>query len=410
MDEKKKLEQFAELFRERIAEHCESGVEDEERFQENVFTDECLRTLELGEEVDDWEICHYEVGNIKVNAINLPEGDDSLDLFVSVYTNSVPPETMGKDSIEAAFKKLLRFLGKARDGLHNDMEVTSPAYPSVRRIYEARNRLHRIRLFLLTDARATKFAKDPETIQSMKCSFQVWDIVRLQRLVGEKAGREVLHIDFKSRFGETIPCLLMPNRRTLEHETCVAIFPGKILAAMYEEYGPKLLQKNVRSFLQARGAVNSGIRNTILTQPDRFLAYNNGITATAADVVLIDTKTGWAITSVTDFQIVNGGQTTAGIYYAQQRKSADLSDVFVQAKISRIKDAKLINEIVPLISKYANSQNKISESDFASNDPFHTRIDDLSRHIWTPPAEGAKNPTHWYYERARGQYAVNNVN
>lgn len=407
MDEKASLNEFAQNFRELVRVSCESGSGDEERFQENMFTDEFLKTLEEGNEIVDWQLCPYTngTGSIKVNAINLPEGDDCIDMFLTVFTNSIPPEALGKDAVDVAFKKVVRFFSRSIEGFYKELEETSPAYPLARQIFDARKSLHRVRFFLLTDARVTRGVKDSETVSGMKYSYQIWDIARLQRLAGEKAGREVITIDFKSKFGETIPCLMMPMSAEFDHETCVAIFPGKILSAMYEDYGPKLLQRNVRSFLQARGNVNSGIRDTILKEPDRFLAYNNGITATASEVEFVQSATGWAITSVSDFQIVNGGQTTAGIYYAHRRKDADLSKVFVQAKISRIRSVELINKIVPLISKYANSQNKISESDFASNDPFHTCIHDLSQKVWAPPSQSSKAITHWYYERARGQYA-----
>jgi hypothetical protein len=61
-------------------------------------------------------------------------------------------------------------------------------------------------------------------------------------------------------------------------------------------------------------------------------------------------------------------------------------------------------EIVPLISRYANSQNKVSEADFSANEPFHVQIEEFSRTIWAPAAYGSQKQTHWFYERARGQY------
>jgi hypothetical protein len=62
--------------------------------------------------------------------------------------------------------------------------------------------------------------------------------------------------------------------------------------------------------------------------------------------------------------------------------------------------------IVPKISEYANSQNKISDSDFASNEEFHIEIEKRSRNVLAPAKKGSQLETHWYYERARGQYQV----
>ena len=105
-------------------------------------------------------------------------------------------------------------------------------------------------------------------------------------------------------------------------------------------------------------------------------------------------------------QIVNGGQTTASIYNAWKDKKldVDLSKVFVQMKLSVISTAAAMDEIVPKISAFANTQNKIQMADFSANDPFHRKIEELSRITWAP-AQGGQKPQNWFYERARGQYA-----
>src|SRR5699024_5415747 len=121
-----------------------------------------------------------------------------------------------------------------------------------------------------------------------------------------------------------------------DYESYLAVIPGRMLADLYGEYGPKLLEQNVRFFLQNRGAVNRGIRDTIISEPDMFFAYNNGISATASDVVLEENDQGLAIIQVTDLQIVNGGQTTASLFHASRAGKADLSNVFVQMKLSVI--------------------------------------------------------------------------
>jgi hypothetical protein len=74
-------------------------------------------------------------------------------------------------------------------------------------------------------------------------------------------------------------------------------------------------------------------------------------------------------------------------------------------KLSVIKDQDTANEIIPKISEYANSQNRINAADFFANSPFHLRVEDLSRRQWAPSQDGGALQTHWFYERARGQYA-----
>lgn len=403
MAESDPLIEFATVFRAEVQRLTENALDEEERFLENVFTDEFLRYLDEGEEVDFWTPCSIDRKTMKVDAIHLPDRDDCIDLFVSHMTGEVPPATVDKAQIERLFTRVKRFLSRSLEGLHSELDESSEAQQAARLIYDKRRSINRARMFLLTDGRATTSQKDPESVDGIQCFYHIWDIKRLYRLHGLKEGRQLVEIDFRSKFGQPIPCL--PVEGVFEHETCVAIFPGRILCEMYAEWGSQLLQRNVRSFLQARSKVNKGIRKTIETHPDRFLAYNNGITATAAEIQIVPGPTGWVIEKVKDFQIVNGGQTTAGIYHAAKQRKADLSKVSVQAKISRIRDSALIEEIVPLISMYANSQNKISESDFASNDPFHRQVQELSKKVWAPPTSTTKHPTLWYYERARGQYS-----
>ena len=145
-----------------------------------------------------------------------------------------------------------------------------------------------------------------------------------------------------------------------------------------------------------------GIRNTIQNEPEMFFAYNNGLTTTAESV---ETDTARErIRSVTNFQIVNGGQTTASIFTATKKDKAALSKVYVQVKLTVIPPERA-EVVVPRISEYANTQNKVSAADFFSNHPFHLRIEELSRRIWAPSPVGGLRETHWFYERARGQYA-----
>ena len=174
---------------------------------------------------------------------------------------------------------------------------------------------------------------------------------------------------------------------------------------MYDRYGAKLLQRNVRSFLQLRGKVNKGIIETVRTAPGQFLAYNNGISATATAVVFDERADGTYLVKLDDLQIVNGGQTTATLHHAAVREGADLSQVQVPAKITVVPPDQL-DQLVPKISRFANSQNSIAEADFESNNPFHVELERLSRTIWAPAPAGGTRQTHWYYERVRGQYQV----
>ncbi|OSH02511.1 abortive phage infection AIPR family protein [Bifidobacterium adolescentis] len=60
-------------------------------------------------------------------------------------------------------------------------------------------------------------------------------------------------------------------------------------------------------------------------------------------------------------------------------------------------------DLIPDISRYTNSQNKVAEADFSSNSDYQVKLQQLSQQIFTPMINGAER-THWYYERTRGQY------
>ena len=209
-------------------------------------------------------------------------------------------------------------------------------------------------------------------------------------------------IDLANDFGG--PIAILPAQHISDvHESYLAVIPGTVLAEIYDTWGPRLLEQNVRVFLQARSKVNRGIRDTLVHEPRMFFAYNNGITATAQAVDTRNDQGSLLLLRMTNFQIVNGGQTTASIHSAM-RKAQDLSQTYVQMKLSVV-DSKRAIKVVPRISEYANSQNRIAASDFFANHPFHIRVENFSRRMYAPSAEGTFQQSKWFYERARGQYA-----
>ena len=113
---------------------------------------------------------------------------------------------------------------------------------------------------------------------------------------------------------------------------------------------------------------------TLRENPERFFSYNNGLTATASDIMVEhETKFTKTIKGIQNLQIVNGGQTTASIHYAKFKHGADLSRVFVQMKLS-IVTPDLLESIVPKIAQYANTQNKVNVRDFLLIIPFTVNL------------------------------------
>ena len=170
---------------------------------------------------------------------------------------------------------------------------------------------------------------------------------------------------------------------------------GDVLADIYDEYGARLLEGNVRSFLSTKVAVNKKIRGTILNSPQMFFAFNNGISATAMEVTVEDTEYGRLITAVKDFQIINGGQTTASVFNARHKDKAPLDKLYVQMKLTEVGGStqEETDDLIRSISRTSNSQNKVSDADFFASHPFHRRMEAISRRLLAPAVGGAQYET-----------------
>lgn len=399
------LARFTENLHQEVIVNAEGNPEEESgSFREEAFTRLMIEYLTEAGELEDGHVCYHSARSIKVNGYNIQEDEGRLDLFISIYTQNPSPTTVRKDAVESAFKQLINFLSKVYKGYHQSIEEASTTFDMAQLIHSHRSQFSHVRLFLFTDGLTTLQTKKNQIKDGVNYSFNIWDLRRTYRCVTSGQKREAIVINFQTQYDSVIPCLAMPESQA-DYRAYVAIIPGEILCKIYGEYGSRLLERNVRSFLQAKGNVNKGIRQTILKDPYRFFAYNNGISATAEAVKLVDLPNGGqGIAEIRDLQIVNGGQTTASLYQAVRKDKADISGIYVQTKLTVVERDR-IDEIVPLISRYANNQNKVSEADFSANDPFHIRIEELSRTIWAPAVDGTQRQTRWFYERARGQYA-----
>ncbi|MFS2206521.1 AIPR family protein, partial [Variovorax sp. Varisp36] len=131
--------------------------------------------------------------------------------------------------------------------------------------------------------------------------------------------------------------------------------------------------------------------------------YNNGIVIVADEMLFSELSDGSSgISWLKGMQIVNGGQTTASIYFAKRKHSdIDLRRVRVPAKIIVMREPDKAKEdaLVADISRFANSQNAVRQSDLSANKPFHVEIEKLSMRVYCPDGVG-----RWFYERAAGSY------
>lgn len=373
--------------------------------EQDFFTSVILDYLEDVGEVESPVICPYRAYGVQMNAYVFSEDYEILTIYVSIYYLGNEIKSALKTDIDAAIKRAMQVYRRATNDLYKSFEKDNDTYEFAHSVYKHKADTKHVNIVALTNGNCKPIPFKNVKIGVADVSFSIWDMDRLYRCISSGKMRETIEIDFKEMFGQGIPCLV--NKDASEYEACLAIIPGNILASVYAEHGSRLLEKNVRSFLQVKGNVNKGIRNTLKMEPEMFLAYNNGISVTAESVTVESAEDGSKfISKIRDMQIVNGGQTTASIYNITKEKDSnvDLAKVYVQMKITVIKVEEKMDEMVHKISEYANTQNKVQMADFSSNDPFNRKIEDLSRVIWAPATNGQK-PNNWFFERARGQYS-----
>lgn len=371
---------------------------------ENSFTDYMMSCLIEDGSIEDGIPLYFKKKGIQINGFSFLEEMGILNLFVSKYTAASPPVSVPLRDISAALKRLFNFLTIAFEGKGVEIEKSTPIYDLYQKIGEEKNNIVKINLYFLTDGIVKKEVKNSYSLTGVETEVHIWDLERLYKNIISGKYREAVKIDFKN-FGGSIPCLPMPEKNDT-YDSYLAIFPASVIVELYSKYRSRLLEGNVRSFLQLRGSVNKGIRSTLKNEPYMFLAYNNGISAVAEGANIVKTDNGFALESVNNLQIVNGGQTTATLYQVYKKDRITLKGISVQVKLTVISDQNLMGEIVPKISEFANSQNKIQAADFSSNHPYHRAVEELSRTVWAPVLKGAHRQTKWYYERARGQYLV----
>ena len=353
--------------------------------------------------------CRYrgKVGNaiLRLNGYAMSEELDQLDLFVSLYEGVDEPMPVADADTKTAVEQCLRFLGLCAEGkMAPRLDPSSDERSLAETLQEVYDGLEQVRVFVLTDQVAKAKNFKTRDIGGKVVRLEVMDIERLFRHWSEGKPRDELVVDFTEVSGRPLPCVYVPGEND-DYDYALTAIPGEALRLLYEKFGARLLEANVRSFLSVKSGkgVNAGIQGTLRSAPGRFMAYNNGIVIVADEMRFGtpgDGSTG--IAWLKGLQIVNGGQTTASIYFAKRKyPEIDLSKVRVPAKIIVMREPDPIKEeaLVSDISRFANSQNAVSQSDLSANKPFHVEVEKLSLTVYCPDGVG-----RWFYERAAGSY------
>lgn len=368
--------------------------------------------LVVGELFDDYELCYYTGTSsrrkYRVDSYSYDDYDKSMTMIIADYSGSEEPPRITLTEANTLFGRLKVFAEESIKGkLRDDIEISTPAYDLMDKLCSLKNEIRKLKFYIITDKEMSEKIGtfDENKVGKTPCEYHIWDIVRFYRMKGIGDGHEPVEINLTSIIPNGVPCLLASDVDIASCKCYLSVLPATFLADIYDLYGSRLLEGNVRTFLSARGNVNKGIRRTILSdEKNMFFAYNNGISATASEIQTNLIGGIPHIAYIKDLQIVNGGQTTASLSNTRFKDKASLDGIYVQMKLTVVDNSEIASDIIPNISRCSNSQNKVSEADFFSNHEFNIRMQKISRLLYAPAALGVQYETHWFYERARGQY------
>ena len=364
----------------------------------------------------------HEADNLKINAYVVNESGERLQLFmvnessINEVASDEELQISSRLDYESQFKRVTRFITKAVKGqLNDEIQDSDPVKAIVSKITSAEGieQFDVIEIFLISltatvsfkgavpQPRRIHFVEERQSItykldghKSSKeylISKRLIDLNFLFNVLVSRGCREPLSVNFDKTFGYNLEVINAARESNFESYLCV--MKADVLADLYKHYSSRLLEKNVRSFLQFKGA-NKGIRDTIRNEPEKFIAYNNGLTITAVDARIIQSKKKMYIESLKDFQIVNGGQTTATIYFSM-KDGLDISKVRVMAKINVAKETseEKLEEMISKISRFSNTQSKVSNVDLRARNPQLLKLKALSESIATPSG------VNWFFEK-----------
>lgn len=402
-----------EEFREEFINNVNAEALEENQYPVETFI-EYMKDILINDYslISDLENCYFEFNNgskqnMHIDAAYLELAANVLDLVIADY-NPGEIKNINNEFITNKSNLMLHYFDNVLKGYFDGAEVSNPATQLAIDIKKNLNSINKIHLIIISTNKMSKFVKTTELpnhkIYNLNLKVEL-DVIGIENIYNTKLPtfkKEPIEIITKDFDCEGIQCI-RADINSNDYQAYLSIVPGKFLCDIYKKYGPRLLESNVRSFLNSRGAVNKGIRGTILNEKDKFFTYNNGISTIAKSIETeYKANKGLYITKFEDFQIINGGQTTASLASANIKDKASLDNIFVQMKLTILN--KDDSELIHNISKYANSQNKVTAADLNSNHPFYIRIEDFSRKIYSPIINNQTYQTLWFFERARGQY------
>lgn len=406
------MEEEIQRYRADLLVEIQAGAVTASDYERTRFIERACEILQTGEEFTDYGLCRahawWKRSEVRLDGYSLSEADGVLSLIVASYSGAEEPEALRTDELRSLIDQAHNFLqGSVYGDVASLWDESHEAHALSREIFSFSNELlTKARIYVVSDRPVgTKLGRiQAPKLGTKEIEVQVWDIARLSRADMSNSGREAITINFAEEYGSGIPALPALSEGA-EYKSFLCVMPGDVLASLYDRFGGRILEQNVRAFLGEGRKVNKGIRQTLRENPSMFFAYNNGLTATVSGLELETSDSGLTmITSATDFQVVNGGQTTASLYWAR-KAGYPLDKVSVQMKLSQLPEEGF-EEAVHDIARFANAQNTVSASDLFAGHPYFKRIETISRQVLAPAAKAGDVGSYWFFERTQGSYNV----
>lgn len=402
-----------------------------------AFTQYVLSQIATKVGAENFVVTHAEIKDKagkylgEIFGYNESTNKEVLTLFYTIYKSPVEANktALNGSDVQYAWNRLQGFYDRSIRGAYFDMQENNPAYEAAKAIYDNNSTYNTIRFYILSNTLIKRTEPKKLRVRTKDTDNNVWDLKKLAGNLTDNSDHVEINVDFENDsdyYNYKIPYIQMtPNENG--YKCLLMMFPAKLLYKLYRKWNTDILMYNVRFWLTfkktKRKHTNSDIRETLRSEKSMFLAYNNGLTAIATGIKTEEysQKTnvgenepdkGFAsndmismgiLKYIKNFQIVNGGQTTASIFKAKDSEDKlSLNGAFVQVKLIVLSEEQNVNELAAKISRSSNSQNAVKDSDFSVSYQFNTKLQELSRAVKIPNDKG--DISYWFYERIRGQY------
>lgn len=358
-------------------------------------------------EGDFLDICEEEFADLDCNIDGYYYDEDSnvYNLYLTIYDDHLDDHsTLTEDAANSEYRKIINFVKMVCLGKYIDFGENGFTYEIADSIYKSLTNGAEIIINVVTNYLVpSEYKKDSvEEIEKQTVSFRTYDLEDLQNKL-DQVEKTIDELDLEEKFGAPISALRVASNQ--DFDVYCFTMKGSWLATLYKEDSIRLLEPNVRSYLKRTSKVNAGILETVKTAPEEFISFNNGIAAVATGLVIDRANSILSLTKITkilNFQIVNGGQTTATLFECFKDKLFDnLDKVNAIVKLTVVKNISNSESLIRSISTYSNTQTAIKKSDPPSNLPYYIAIKQLSQKCLSE-----ENGISYmcYFERTNGEY------